>query len=270
VAFNPRPLIAYCKALGVPYFYVEDPIFERASSGSLRGTSICSFCARMKRGLLYKCVREEGYNKLVLAQHLDDMAESWMMSAFHNGASRTMSAAYTIANGQGDLDVIRPLAYTREILCRDFAKAAKLPVINENCPACFESPKERARVKKMLEKEESRHPGLFDQLLRAMKPLMDSETAEMLANSSKRRTALRTRNRNTHHKGKRSDKSGGKSGGASSSAVASSSSAAADAGEQQGSVIELNPRLQDAATATILRELRKRGITVSINDGASK
>ena len=117
---------------------------------------------------------------------------------------------------------------------RDFAKAAKLPVINENCPvrcffvfglvwfgllltrdsgckaaslhhfcsrncssrfyryssslvlptafatcpsvlspppsathnqkACFESPKERARVKKMLEKEESLHPGLFNQV----------------------------------------------------------------------------------------------------------
>ena len=39
---------------------------------------------------------------------------------------------------QGDLDVIRPLAYTREVLMRDFAKAAKLPVINENCPVrCF-------------------------------------------------------------------------------------------------------------------------------------
>ena len=63
----------------------------------MRGSSICSFCARMKRGLLYSCVRKEGYNKLVLAQHLDDMAESWMMSAFHNGTSRTMSAAYTIA-----------------------------------------------------------------------------------------------------------------------------------------------------------------------------
>ena len=94
VAFNPRPLIAYCAALGVKYFYLEDPIFERASSGSLRGSSICSFCARMKRGLLYSCVRKEGYNKLVLAQHLDDMAESWMMSAFHNGTSRTMSFIY--------------------------------------------------------------------------------------------------------------------------------------------------------------------------------
>lgn len=40
---------------------------------------------RMKRGALYTCCRENGYNKLVLAQHLDDLAESFMMSALHNG-----------------------------------------------------------------------------------------------------------------------------------------------------------------------------------------
>lgn len=42
----------------------------------------------MKRGLLYSCCREQGYNKLVLAQHLDDLAESFIMSALHNGQVR--------------------------------------------------------------------------------------------------------------------------------------------------------------------------------------
>ena len=39
----------------------------------------------MKRGLLYGCCREHGYNKLVLAQHLDDLGESTVMSLLHNG-----------------------------------------------------------------------------------------------------------------------------------------------------------------------------------------
>lgn len=43
---------------------------------------------RMKRGLLYTCCRDNGYNKLVLAQHLDDLAESFIMSALHNGQVR--------------------------------------------------------------------------------------------------------------------------------------------------------------------------------------
>ena len=45
--------------------------------------------------------------------------------------------------------VIRPLIYTREAEMRAYAAKAGLPVITENCPACFEAPKERRRVKKM-------------------------------------------------------------------------------------------------------------------------
>jgi hypothetical protein len=39
----------------------------------------------MKRGILYAVCDREGYNVLALGQHLDDLAESFMMSVFHNG-----------------------------------------------------------------------------------------------------------------------------------------------------------------------------------------
>ena len=58
--------------------------------------SICSFCSRMKRGRLYTCARREDYNVLAMGQHLDDLAESFLMSAFHNGFIRTMKANYTV------------------------------------------------------------------------------------------------------------------------------------------------------------------------------
>ena len=62
----------------------------------MSGDSICAFCARMKRGALYTCMRQHGYNKLVLAQHLDDIVESFFMSAMHNGVLRTMKASYVV------------------------------------------------------------------------------------------------------------------------------------------------------------------------------
>ena len=58
--------------------------------------SICSFCSRMKRGRLYACARREGYNVLAMGQHLDDLAESFLMAVFHNGFLRTMKANYTV------------------------------------------------------------------------------------------------------------------------------------------------------------------------------
>jgi tRNA(Ile)-lysidine synthase TilS/MesJ len=143
-------------------------------SSDLQGDSLCAFCSRFKRGLLYNCCRNFKYNKLVLAQHLDDLAESFMMSALHNGQIRTMKANYTIE--AGDVRVIRPFVYLRETMTRDFSQESKLPIINENCPACFEQPKERARMKKLLMQEESMIPSLYYNLRRAFIPLLHDET----------------------------------------------------------------------------------------------
>lgn len=171
-SFDPSPLKDYMKALNVPYFYLSENIIERAAC-EMSGDSICAYCSRMKRGLLYTCCRKEGYNKLVLAQHLDDLAESFMMSAMHNGQLRTMKAKYW--NETRDVEILRPLAYVREHELKAFAYDARLPVINENCPACFEEPKERHRVKKMLAQEESLYPDMYNSLRRALLPLMDDE-----------------------------------------------------------------------------------------------
>ncbi len=193
VAFDPRPLIGYMRDLGIPYFYLKEPIFDRAQAGELQGNSICAYCARMKRGLLYNCCRKEGYNVLALAQHLDDLAESFVMSAFNNGTLRTMAAHYT--NKDGDVRIIRPLAYTREVETRKFSQHASLPVINENCPACFEAPQERHRVKKMLQQEETLLPQLYSNIRRAMLPLMDAPVCEYLKETTVARLKQRNKNR---------------------------------------------------------------------------
>ncbi|XP_074620328.1 uncharacterized protein LOC141879105 isoform X3 [Acropora palmata] len=167
--YDPRPLIPYLNALGVPYFFEEQGIIEQAAKLTVC-ESICSFCSRMKRGRLYACARRESYNVLAMGQHLDDLAESFLMSAFHNGLLRTMKANYTVM--EGDLRVIRPFVYVREKDLRSFAEKVKLPVIAENCPACFEAPKERHRTKQLLAAQEILFPDLYNSLLTAMKPLM--------------------------------------------------------------------------------------------------
>ena len=51
------------------------------------------------------------------------------------GVMRTMKANYH--NNDGDIRIIRPLSYVRESLTRDYANAADLPIINENCPGNY-------------------------------------------------------------------------------------------------------------------------------------
>jgi len=50
-------------------------------------------------------------------------------------------ANMVFAHRERDLRVIRPFVYVREKSLRQFAESRNLPVIPENCPACFEAPK---------------------------------------------------------------------------------------------------------------------------------
>lgn len=169
--FDPSPLKPYLAALGVPYFYESQPIVSAAEQ-HMQGDSFCAYCSRMRRGILYRVARENGYTVLALAQHLDDLAESFLMSAFFGGRLRTMQAHFQ--NDAGDVRVIRPFVYARERQTRDFAVRAGLPVIFENCPACFSMPMQRYQMKGLLAEQEKQHPKLFASLLTAMRPLMQA------------------------------------------------------------------------------------------------
>eukprot|EP00924_Labyrinthula_sp_SR-Ha-C_P015622 maker-scaffold_4-snap-gene-5.61-mRNA-1 protein AED:0.01 eAED:0.01 QI:0/0/0/1/0/0/2/0/955 len=197
-SFDPRPLIPYVQSLGVEYFYVKNPIFENAKRAKQNPSSICSFCARFKRGILYTTCKSHGFNKLVLAQHLDDSAETLLMSLMHNGQLRAMKTIYEtretikvsdeyfskledtvceairVKQGQ-NIEVIRPLCYVREKDLKSFSYSAGLPVIADNCPACFEDPKERRRMKKLLAREEGYNSNIFNNIRRAVSPLMSPD-----------------------------------------------------------------------------------------------
>jgi len=168
--FEPQALEVFFKQFDTPYFFEEFPILEQAKE-SMKGDSYCSFCARIKRGLMYKIARLEGYNVLALGQHLDDLSESLMMSMCHNGKIQTMKAHYI--NDAKDLRIIRPMVYVRERQLADFAASSNLPVIADSCPACFTMPTERDHFKQWLLTEEKRTPNLYKNLLSSMKPMLD-------------------------------------------------------------------------------------------------
>ena len=175
--FDPSVLKPYLAELGVPYFYESQGIMDDAMKHADESSfSFCAFCSRMKRGIIYTTARREGYNVIALGQHLDDLAESFLMSAMHRGQLRTMKAHYTI--DAGDLRVIRPLVYVRERQTEAFAKEAGLPIIPENCPACFDMPTEREHMNQLLLAEEQRYNTLFKNLLSAMRPLMGDRVGE--------------------------------------------------------------------------------------------
>ena len=173
--FDPSPLKHYMQSLNLEYHYISEPIVEMADK-HMQKDSFCAFCSRMRRGLMYKTARENNYNVLALGQHLDDLAESFLMSALHGGKLKTMKAHYI--NDERDIRIIRPFVYTREHQLRKFADESHLPVTEDNCPACFAKPTQRQHMKELLAAQEANYPNTLQTILTTIKPLMSEGLPE--------------------------------------------------------------------------------------------
>ncbi|HLB25703.1 MAG TPA: tRNA 2-thiocytidine(32) synthetase TtcA [Nitrospirota bacterium] len=126
----------------------------------------CSFCARLRRGVLYRLAREMGCTKVALGHHADDLIESLLMSAFYNGELRSMPPKLLAEDGVNV--VIRPLCYAFEDETAAFAQERGFPLINCGCPVCRGSARKRYKVKALLGALEDEQPGIKDNILAAL------------------------------------------------------------------------------------------------------
>ncbi|RAX52679.1 ATP-binding protein [Helicobacter sp. 10-6591] len=163
----------YCEQIGMPYELYRTDIYKILEEHKREGTVYCSFCSRMRRGALYSKALEGSFNKLALAHHLDDAAESFFMNLTYNGVLRSMPPIYTAENG---LEVIRPLIFVRERQIIDFITYNKIYIAPDcNCPinwlADDKRPKARQSTKQFLSNIESNNPEFFKSLKNAFSHL---------------------------------------------------------------------------------------------------
>ena len=130
-----------------------------------QGRTYCALCSRLRRGNLYRIAREEGCSAVVLGHHRDDILETFFMNLFHGGRLATMPPK--LLNDEGDLTLLRPLAYIAEQDCNRFARALNYPVIP--CDLCgSQEGLQRVQVKKLLDEWETRSPGRRQVMFRAL------------------------------------------------------------------------------------------------------
>ena len=163
-------IFEYCEKLGIPYELYRTDIYKILEENRREGTVYCSFCSRMRRGALYSKALEGGFNKIALAHHLDDAAESYMMNLTYNGALRSMPPIYKAENG---LYVIRPLIFVRERQIIDFIAKNNIYIAPDcNCPIMWQSddkrPFAREKTKQMLKEMEMNNPDFFTSLKEAL------------------------------------------------------------------------------------------------------
>ena len=155
----------YLTAIGVPHRIEYQDTYSIVTDKIAEGSTYCSLCSRLRRGHLYRIAREEGCAALVLGHHREDILETFFMNLFHGGRLAAMPPK--LMNDEGDVLVLRPLAYCAEDDLARFADGMAFPIIP--CDLCgSQEGLQRNAMKSMLDDIERRMPGRKDTMIRAL------------------------------------------------------------------------------------------------------
>ncbi|MFZ1772912.1 MAG: tRNA 2-thiocytidine(32) synthetase TtcA [Rhizobiaceae bacterium] len=173
--FPKHVLPDYLASLGVPYRIETRDTYSVVTDKIPKGGTYCSLCSRLRRGHLYRVAREEGCSALVLGHHREDLLETFFMNLFHGG--RLASMPPKLVNDEGDVMVLRPLAFCAEADLQKFSDAMAFPVIP--CDLCgSQDGLQRNAMKAMLDDIERRMPGRKDTMIRALGNVRPSHLAD--------------------------------------------------------------------------------------------
>lgn len=165
----------YLDSLGVTYRIEYADTYSIVTDKVPEHKTYCALCSRLRRGILYRIAREEGCAAVVLGHHRDDILETFFMNLFHGGRLATMPPK--LVNEDGDLMVLRPLAFCAEADLMKFAKAMRFPIIP--CNLCgSQDGLQRMATKALLDEWERKAPGRRQVMFRALMNVRPSHLAD--------------------------------------------------------------------------------------------
>lgn len=169
--FPETVLPAYLDSLGVPYHVLEQDTYSVVKRVIPDGKTMCGLCSRLRRGALYTFAAEQGFTKIALGHHADDIMETLFLNLFFGGKLKAMPPK--LRSDDGRHIVIRPLAYCREREIARYARARDFPIIP--CNLCGSQDNlQRREVKKMLRRWEMENPNRVDSILASLKRVVPS------------------------------------------------------------------------------------------------
>lgn len=136
------------------------------------GKTYCSLCSRLRRGNIYRYAQDNGFNKVALGHHRDDLIETLMMSIMYSGQIRSMPPK--LLTDSKKLMVIRPMTYCQEKDIAAYAKLKQYPIIP--CNLCGSQQNlARVKVKRMITQMAEDNPKIPSNMLHALKTIKPSQ-----------------------------------------------------------------------------------------------
>ena len=173
--FPEHVLPEYLTKLGVPFTILEQDTYSVVKRNIPEGKTMCSLCSRLRRGALYTHAKEQGFTRIALGHHRDDIVSTFFLNLFFGGKLSAMPPK--LLSDDGANVVIRPLAYCREDDLAEYAEQQQFPIIP--CTLCGSQENlQRKQVRKMMTQWEKDFPGRTETIFRALANVAPSQLAD--------------------------------------------------------------------------------------------
>ena len=173
--FPEHVLPEYLERLGVPYRIEQQDTYSVVKEIVPEGKTMCSLCSRLRRGALYTFARRNGFTKIALGHHRDDIIETLFLNMFYGGKLKAMPPK--LLSDDGANVVIRPLAYCKEEDIKSYAEEKSFPIIP--CTLCGSQDNlQRQAVKHMLREWDRKYPGRIETILTSLQNVVPSHLAD--------------------------------------------------------------------------------------------
>ncbi len=165
-------LRAYLDKEEIPYEILTRDTYSIVKEKIPEGSTYCSLCSRLRRGIIYRYAEEKGFNKIALGHHRDDMIRTLLMSILYQGEISSMPPKLLSDNKKHI--VIRPLSYCQEKDIITYAKERQFPIIP--CNLCGSQQNlSRVRVKNLINELAKENPKIPSNILHALKNVQPSQ-----------------------------------------------------------------------------------------------
>ena len=156
----------------IPHTILSRDTYSIVTDKIPEGKTYCSLCSRLRRGIIYRWARENGYDTIALGHHRDDLIETVLMSMFYNGQIKSMPPKLKTDDGKHLL--VRPLALCQEADIMAFAQHMNYPIIP--CNLCGSQKNlTRMRVKSLIKHLAGENPKVPSNMLRSLSNVKPSQ-----------------------------------------------------------------------------------------------
>jgi len=150
----------FCREQGVRLHILHSSFDESTDPRKTR----CFLCAWNRRKTLFEFAVSNGFNKIALGHHMDDILVTFLMNITFEGSASTMLPSLRLKHYP--LTIIRPLCLVREADIRKVAEELQFTKQKAQCP--YEETTRRRDMQQIFQQLEQLNPEARYSLWRAM------------------------------------------------------------------------------------------------------